>query len=294
LRNNFGSLLTAMITPFDRQQKVDYEQVAKLAKYLADRGSDGLVITGTTGESPALSEEEKLRIYETVIKEVKGKLKVIAGTGSNSTLSAIEMSKKAEKIGVDGLMLVVPYYNKPPQEGLYQHFKNIAAAVSLPIMLYNVPGRTAVNLSAATTLKLAEIDNIVAIKEASGDLEQITYICKEAPEGFDVYSGDDSLTLPVLSVGGKGVVSVASHLVGPEIKGMINSYFEGKTEEALKKHQYLMPLFKAMFAITNPIPVKTALNMAGVAAGGTRLPLSAMPQKMAAELQDLLRSYGIV
>lgn len=294
MQNTFGTLLTAMITPFDRQQQVNYEQVAELAKYLAGRGSDGLVITGTTGESPALSNEEKFRIYDTVVRTVKGKTKVIAGTGCNSTLSTIETSKKAEEIGVDGLMLVVPYYNKPPQEGLYLHFKSVADAVSLPIMLYNVPGRTAVNLSAATTLKLAEIDNIVAVKEASGNLEQITYICKGAPDGFDVYSGDDSLTLPVLSVGGKGVVSVASHLVGLEIKAMINSFFEGKVEEAAKKHQFLMPLFKALFAITNPIPVKAALNMAGIDAGRTRLPLSGMPENMAADLFDLLKNYGIV
>lgn len=294
MQNTFGTLLTAMITPFDRQQRVNYEQVAELAKYLAGRGSDGLVITGTTGESPALSNEEKFRIYDTVVRTVKGKTKVIAGTGCNSTLSTIETSKKAEEIGVDGLMLVVPYYNKPPQEGLYLHFKSVADAVSLPIMLYNVPGRTAVNLSAATTLKLAEIDNIVAVKEASGNLEQITYICKGAPDGFDVYSGDDSLTLPVLSIGGKGVVSVASHLVGLEIKAMIDSFFEGKVEEAAKKHQFLMPLFKALFAITNPIPVKAALNMAGIDAGRTRLPLSGMPENMAADLYDLLKNYGIV
>ncbi len=294
MQNAFGSLLTAMVTPFDRQQRVNHEQVAKLAKQLTDRGSDGLVITGTTGESPTLSNEEKLRIYDTVVRAVKGKTKVIAGTGCNSTLSTIETSKKAEEIGVDGLMLVVPYYNKPPQEGLYLHFKSVAEAVSLPIILYNVPGRTAVNLSAATTLKLAEIDNIVAVKEASGNLEQVTYICKGAPEGFDVYSGDDSLTLPVLSVGGKGVVSVASHLVGLEMKAMINSFFEGKIEAAVKKHQHLMPLFKALFVITNPIPVKAALNIAGIDVGRTRLPLSDMPESMAAELLDLLKSYGIV
>ncbi|NLL22092.1 MAG: 4-hydroxy-tetrahydrodipicolinate synthase [Firmicutes bacterium] len=294
MQNTFGSLLTAMITPFDRQQRVNYEQVAELAKHLADRGSDGLVITGTTGESPALSNEEKFRIYDTVVRAVKGKTKIIAGTGCNSTLATIETSKKAEEIGVDGLMLVVPYYNKPPQEGLYLHFKSVANAVSLPIMLYNVPGRTAVNLSAATTLKLAEIDNIVAVKEASGNLEQITYICREAPEGFDVYSGDDSLTLPVLSVGGKGVVSVASHLVGLEMKAMIDAFFEGKIEEAVKKHQFLMPLFKALFVMANPIPVKAALNMAGIDAGRTRLPLSDMPEEMAADLLDLLKNYGIV
>lgn len=294
MQNNFGSLITAMITPFDHHQNVNYEQVAELANYLADKGSDGLVVTGTTGESPVLSEEEKFRIYDTVVKTVRRKTKIIAGTGSNSTRAAIELSKKAEEIGVDGLMLVVPYYNKPPQEGLYHHFKSIAEAVSLPIMLYNVPGRTSINLSAATTLKLAEIDNIVAIKEASGDLEQVTYICKGAPEGFEVYSGDDSMTLPVLSIGGKGVVSVASHLVGPEIKEMINSFFEGKVKKAIKKHQYLIPLFKALFIISNPIPIKAALNMAGIAAGRTRLPLNAMPENMAAELQALLKSYGII
>ncbi len=294
MQNAFGSLLTAMITPFDGQQRVNYEQVAELARYLASRGSDALVITGTTGESPTLSNEEKFRIYDTVVRAVKGKIKVIAGTGCNSTQTTLETSKKAQETGVDGLMLVVPYYNKPTQEGLYLHFKSIANAVSLPIMLYNVPGRTAVNLSAETTLKLARIDNIVAVKEASGNLEQITYICQGAPEGFDVYSGDDSLTLPVLSVGGRGVVSVASHLVGLEMKAMLNSFFAGKAEEAAKKHQYLMPLFKALFVVSNPIPVKAALNMAGIDVGRTRLPLNDMPGQMAADLRGLLKKYGIV
>jgi 4-hydroxy-tetrahydrodipicolinate synthase len=294
LQNTFGSLITAMVTPFDHKGKVNYDKVKELAEYLLNKGSDGLVLTGSTGESPVLSEEEKVNIYKTVVNKVQGKLKIIAGTGGNSTEKTIEMSKKAEEIGVDGLMLVVPYYNKPPQEGLYQHFKSIAHSVSLPIILYNVPGRTAVNLSAETTLKLAEIENIVAIKEASGNLEQITYICRGAPEGFDVYSGDDSMTLPVLSVGGKGVVSVASHLVGLEMKEMINAYLEGNIVAAGKIHQKLMPLFKALFVTSNPIPLKAALNMLGIEVGKPRLPLVSLPDNTADDLKVMLQKTGLL
>lgn len=287
----FGSLITAMVTPFDRNLKVDYAKVAELAAYLLKTGSDGLVLAGTTGESPTLAADEKIKIFETVLEAVKGKIKIIAGTGGNSTRDALELSEKAEKAGVDGLMLVAPYYNKPPQEGLYRHFKSIAAAVSLPVMLYNVPGRTAINLEAETTLRLAEVENIVAIKEAGGNLDQITYLCANAPAGFSVYSGDDSLTLPVLSVGGVGVVSVASHLAGLEIKKMIEAYFAGKTKEAAKIHQGLSRLFKGLFVESNPIPVKAALNMVGKEVGEPRLPLCPLAEGPAANLRELLRSY---
>ncbi len=292
-KNNFGSLITAMVTPFDEDLKVDYNQVAELAVHLSKTGSDGLVLAGTTGESPTLSADEKINICKTALEAVQGRIKIIAGTGGNSTREALELSKKAEKAGVDGIMLVTPYYNKPPQEGLYRHFKSIAEAVSLPIMLYNVPGRTAVNLTAETTLKLAEIENIVAVKEASGNLEQITYICAGSPEGFSIYCGDDSLTLPVLSVGGAGVVSIASHLVGLEIKEMIESYFAGKVREAAKTHQELLPLFNGLFVVANPIPVKAALNLIGQKVGKPRLPLCSLTENLTAELKELLRSYNL-
>ncbi len=293
LKNNFGSLITAMVTPFDGDLKVDYNQVAELAVHLSQTGSDGLVLSGTTGESPTLSAEEKINICKTAIKAVQGKVKIIAGTGGNSTRESVELSKQAEKAGVDGIMLVVPYYNKPPQEGLYRHFKTIAEAVSLPVMLYNVPGRTAVNLTAETTLRLAEIENIVAIKEASGNLEQITYICAGAPKGFSVYCGDDALTLPVLSVGGVGVVSIASHLVGLEIKKMIEAYLAGKIKEAAEIHQQLLPLFNGLFVVANPIPVKTALNLTGWKVGEPRLPLCSLTDQLITNLKELLRSYNL-
>lgn len=289
----FGSLITAMVTPFDENLKVDYNQVAELAKHLSDTGSDSLVLSGTTGESPTLSADEKISICRTALEAVQGKVKIIAGTGGNSTRETIELSKEAEKAGVDGIMLVVPYYNKPPQEGLYRHFRSVAEAISLPVMLYNVPGRTAVNLTAETTLKLAEIENIIAIKEASGDLEQITYICAGAPEGFSIYCGDDSLTLPVLSVGGVGVVSITSHLVGLEIKQMIESYITGETEKAAKIHQKLLPLFNGLFVMANPIPVKAALNLTGWKVGKPRLPLCPLTEKLTADLKELLRVYNL-
>jgi len=294
LQSDFGSLMTAVITPFKEDLSVDYEKIAKLSKHLSENGSSSLVLTGTTGESPTLSKDEKINIYKTVINTINGEAKIIAGTGGNSTRESVELSMEAEKVGVDGIMLVVPYYNKPPQEGLYQHFKSISEAVSLPIMLYNIPGRTSINLSGETTLKLAELENIVAIKEASGDLEQITYICAGAPPGFAVYSGDDSLTLPVLSVGGKGVVSVASHVAGPKIREMIDCFRAGDTQKAAEIHQRLMPLFKGLFLATNPIPLKAALNMLGWNVGETRSPLNPLPEHLADNLRALLDDFGLL
>ena len=294
MHNPFGSLLTAMITPFDHDLKVDYEKVAEIALLLINKTSDGLVITGTTGESPSLTTEEKINIYKAVVDAVGNKAKVIAGTGCNSTRETIEMSCRAEETGVDGLMLVTPYYNKPTQDGLFRHFKGVAEAVSLPLMLYNVPGRTGVNLSAETCLRLAEIDNIVAVKEASGNLEQITSICTGAPKGFAVYSGDDVLTLPILSVGGFGVVSIASHLVGPQIKEMINSYNAGKVHNAAKAHQLMTPLFNALFMAANPIPLKEALRITGLDSGNLRLPLTSLPQVMVEKITALLHEYELL
>lgn len=291
MENNFGPLLTAMVTPFDRNLEVDYKEAAALATYLMENGSDGVVVAGTTGESPTLSFDEKRTLFHTIIDAVKGKGKVIAGTGSYSTADSIKLTREAEKLGADGIMLVTPYYNKPPQDSLYLHFKEIAAATGLPIMLYNVPGRTGTNMTAETTLRLAEIDNIVAVKEASGDIEQLTEICRRAPAGFDLYSGDDPMTLPALSLGGAGVVSVASQIAGKAIKKMINAYFNGDVQEARRLHQELFPLFKGMFLAANPIPVKEALNIKGRNVGNPRLPLSPLNERLREELKQIMQNY---
>lgn len=288
----FGSLVTAMITPFNSKLEIDYQKVEELVDLLLRKGSDSLVVAGTTGESPVLSEKEKLTLFKVVSNASAGKVKVLAGAGGNNSKATLEFCQKAEETGIDGLMLVTPYYNKPPQEGLYRHFLHIARSVSLPIMLYNVPGRTGVNLQADTTLRLAETDNIVAIKEASGDLEQITAICDGAPDNFVVYSGDDSMTLPILSAGGCGVVSIASHLAGLEIKEMMDDFFNGDIKKAVRMHQKLMPLFKALFITTNPIPLKAALNLTGINVGEPRLPLISLPEEMSKMLKEVLERYS--
>lgn len=269
-----GQLFTAMITPMNKDQSVNYGAAVELARRLAENGSDGVVLSGTTGESPTLSFEEKVKLFSEVTDALGGQVEIIAGTGSNSTDDSIALTKAAENSGVDGIMLVAPYYNKPSQEGLYEHFKAIALQTSLPVMIYNVPGRTSVNILPETVARLAKIDNIVAIKEASGSLEQVSVLKTLVPDDFLIYSGDDALTLPILSVGGAGVVSVVSHLVGREIKAMISAFCAGKTQEALETHLQLMPLFKAMFLTTNPVPVKRALEFVGFETGPVRLPLA--------------------
>jgi len=283
-----------MVTPFKETGELDLEGAKKLASHLVDHGSDGLVVAGTTGESPTLTHEEKLALFAAVKEAVGDKAVVIAGTGSNSTAASIELSREAEKLGVDGLMLVVPYYNRPSQEGLYRHFKAVAEATSLPIMLYNIPSRTGRNMEADITLKLAAIDNVVAVKESSGDLDQVTAILRNAPEGFMVYSGDDPLTLPLMSVGGYGVVSVASHVVGESMKAMVRAYVEGNTAQAAAIHRELFPIFKALFVTTNPVPVKAALNMLGLPAGPVRLPLVEATAAEKERIAQVLRSAGIL
>lgn len=272
---NFGRVLTAMITPFTSDGEVDYGVTEKLAAHLADTGTDTIVVCGTTGESPTLSWDEEFELFQVVQKAVAGKAKVMAGTGSNSTSEAITATQKAARIGIDGSLQVVPYYNKPPQSGLYQHFSAIAHAADLPIMLYNVPGRTSQNLQPETVARLSQVPNIVAIKEASGNLDQVTQIRSLTPPEFEIYSGDDSLTLPMLAIGAKGVVSVASHLVGTEIQQMIRFFEAGQAQSATQIHIKLFPLFKALFATTNPIPVKTALRLQGWPVETLRPPLCA-------------------
>jgi len=273
LVNDFGRVITAMVTPFNKDLTINFKQAKKLACHLVQSGSDGLVVAGTTGESPTLSKDEKIELYRAVVEEVGGKASVIAGTGSNSTHDSIILTQAAQKAGVDGVMLVAPYYNKPSQEGLFQHFKTIAESTNLPIIIYNIPGRTSVNVLPETMARLAEISNIVAIKESSGNMDQVSELKRILPEHFAVYSGDDSLTLPILALGGKGVISVASHLVGLRIKEMINAYTSGNTTLATKIHLELMPVFKGMFITTNPAPVKAALNLIGLQVGGLRLPM---------------------
>jgi len=288
-----GRLLTAMVTPFNEEGEVDYEQAKRLALALLNSGSEGLVVVGTTGESTTLIREEELRLF-TEVKSVVGKQgTVVANTGSNSTAEALEATKEAERIGVDACLLVVPYYNKPTQEGLYQHFKTIAQSTNLPCILYNVPSRTVVSLSADTVIKLSHIDNIIGIKEASGNLGEIAKIISNTDEDFLVWSGNDSDTLPILALGGYGVISVASHLVGKQIREMIDSFTSGKTDKAADIHRYLLPLVNALFIVSNPIPIKYAVNYVGFNVGKLRLPLTEPDEKSAAFIRDTLKNYKI-
>lgn len=291
---DFGRVLTAMVTPFKKDLTIDYDQVKKLARHLVQSGSDGLVISGTTGESPTLTKDEKVELFRVVVEEVGGDAVVIAGTGSNDTASSIELTQIAEKVGVDGVMLVVPYYNKPSQEGLYQHFKTIAQSTNLPVILYNVPGRTVANILPQTVVRLSEIENIVAIKEASGNLDQVSELRRLLPDHFAIYSGEDSLTLPILSLGGMGVISVASHIIGQRIQEMVNAFTSGNITMATKIHCSIYPVFKGMFITTNPVPVKTALNMLGWQVGAPRLPLVDATQEERDAIKKMLSDANLL
>lgn len=270
---NFGQLLTAMVTPFDEDGNVDFQATKSLVNYLLANGTDGIVVAGTTGESPTLSTEEKKALFECVVETVDGRAPVVAGTGSNNTAASIQLTKIAEDAGVNGIMLVTPYYNKPNQEGMYLHFKTIAESTHLPVILYNIPGRSVVNMSVETIVRLSEIDNIVSLKEANGDLEAMANIIQNTPADFSVYSGDDSLTLPLLSIGGHGVISVAAHIIGNEMKNMITAFQNGHVQYAAQMHRELLPIIRAMFIAPNPTPVKAALEMVGQQVGSVRLPL---------------------
>lgn len=270
---DFGKVATAMVTPFDHKGNIDFEKTTQLINYLISNGSDALVIAGTTGESPTLSTEEKLALFRHSVKVVDGRVPVVAGTGSNNTYASIELTKKAEEIGVDAIMIVAPYYNKPNQEGLYQHFKTIAESTELPVMLYNIPGRSVINMSVDTIVRLAELPNVVALKDASGDLDAMTAIIAQTSDNFALYSGDDGLTLPVLAIGGTGIISVASHVIGNEMQEMVKLYESGNPKEAAKIHQRIVPVMKSLFAAPSPTPVKTALQLKGLDVGSVRLPL---------------------
>lgn len=293
-RLNFGRLLTAMVTPMTDAGEVDYQAAAALAERLVATGSDGIVVSGTTGESPTLTLAEKEKLFHVVVEAVGGKAAVVAGTGSYDTKASIQLTNIAQRAGADGLLLVAPYYNKPPQEGLFQHFRAIAESTSLPILLYNIPGRTNVNIEAATVARLAVIDNIVGVKEASGNLNQVATIRSMCPADFFIYSGDDSLTLPIMALGGVGVISVAAHLVGRRMKEMIEAFASGQVEEAEKINRELLPLFRALFLTTNPIPVKAALNIIGQKVGGVRLPLVNATEEEEKRLRAVLGQLGLL
>ncbi len=285
----FGRLLTAMVTPFDSDGEVDFSLAERLACHLVAEGSDGIVVCGTTGESPTLSWQEQHHLLERVRNAVGPEVKILAGTGSNSTAEAVEATRKAASSGADGALVVVPYYNKPPQEGLEQHFRAVAAAApELSLMLYNIPSRTGCSLAPTTVARLMDCPNVVSLKAASSKTDEVTQLRMECGPRLAVYSGDDGLTLPMLSVGAVGVVSVASHLVGLHLKAMIEAYFSGECAIALAYHEQLQPLFKALFATTNPIPVKAALELNGWPVGPPRSPLICLNSQMKEELSNIL------
>lgn len=288
----FGQLITAMVTPFNDKLEIDWEVTGRLIDYLIEeQKSDAIVVSGTTGESPTLTDEEKISLYRFAAQRAAGRCKVIAGTGSNETAHSVHLTRAAEETGVDGALLVTPYYNKPSQEGIYRHFKTVAESTKLPIMMYNIPSRTVTSMSVETALRLAQIPNIVATKECAS-MDQITEIVKEAPEGFRLYAGDDSITLPTLSVGGVGVVSVASHLAGRRMKEMIETFKAGKVADAARLNAELFPLFKGLFncphPVPNPVAVKHALALRGLPVGGVRLPLVDASEPESAFIRKLI------
>jgi 4-hydroxy-tetrahydrodipicolinate synthase len=294
MRINVGEVITAMVTPFTANLEVDYAGVERIANHLADNGTDAILVAGTTGESPTLTHEEELEILKTVKNAVGNRVKVVMGAGSNSTVTAVEMSRKVENVGVDAILSVVPYYNKPSQRGMVEHFSQIASAVDIPIIVYNIPGRTGVNMLPDTVAELAEkYSNIAAIKQSNPDLDLITEIAMKTPDDFVIYSGDDSLTLPMLSLGGYGVISVASHLCGTQIKQMITAYKNSNVEEATKLQHKYYPLFKALFTSPNPTPLKAALQEIGLINDTVRPPLVTLTEDEKAKLRKTLDMYQL-
>jgi len=289
----FGRLLTAMVTPFNAKGQVDYPQAKKLAKALLESGSDGLVVSGTTGESPTLTAEEKLRLFAEIRTVAGKKTTIVAGTGNYNTQESIELTHEAGKMGVDACLLTVPYYNKPNQDGLYQHFKAIADSTRLPCIIYNVPSRTITNLTADTTIKLSKIDNVVGIKEASADFGQIARIIDGVSSDFMVYSGNDADTFPILNLGGYGVIGVITHLVGIQYKRMMDLCLAGKIKESARLHRSFIPLVNTMFMIGSPMPIKYALNYLGFRVGKPRLPLVVPDEKTRAAIEQTLKRYTI-
>lgn len=291
----FGRMIPAMVTPFDENRELDLKQARALARRLVDGGSDALVINGTTGESPTVFYPQKMKLFEAVVSEVGGEVPIIANVGDNCTADTVDFAQDAQKLGVDAFMLVVPYYNKPPQEGLYQHFKTIAESVDLPCILYNIPGRCVINMTAETTLRLAhDVENIVAIKEASGNLEQVAAIIKDAPDGFDVYSGDDSLTYDLMKLGAAGVISTAGNVAPARMKEITDLCAAGNFEKAKEAHDAFLPLMDELFVTANPIMVKEALNLIGFPVGGVRLPLVDATPEQSAHLAQVMKEVGVL
>lgn len=292
----FGRLLTAMVTPFNADGSVNYEKAADLAEWLINNGSDGLVVAGSTGEAATMSAEEKLELFRVVVNRINKRVPVIAGTGSNNTTDSVKMTKMAEAMGVDGALIVGPYYNKPTQEGFYQHFTAVAQSTGLPIIVYNVPGRTASNISPAIVARLAaDFENIVAIKEAAGNVAQVAELYSVLPEEFTIYSGDDGLILPFMSVGATGLISVLSNIGGGILQDVMQAYEDGRVREAAKLNARMVPLANAMFIETNPIPVKAAVTLVtGIDAGQPRLPLTPMEPANKAKMVAVLQEYGLV
>lgn len=292
LRYNAGEIITAMVTPFNEDLTIDYPALEKLINHLIETGSDAILVAGTTGETPTLSHEEEAEMFYYVKKVVNGRVKVIMGAGSNSTQTAVESSIKAKELGADAILTVVPYYNKPSQKGMYEHFSAIAKAVDLPIILYNIPGRTGVNMQPATIAKLAnEFKNIIAVKQSNSDLDLISDIKSLCPEDFAIYSGDDSLTIPMMALGAHGVISVASHIAGNDMKEMINAFKAGKNEEALKLHLKLYPVFRKIFMAPNPVPIKAALAKLDIIKEYVRKPLVVLDSDEKKELFEVIDKY---
>ena len=292
----FGRLLTAMVTPFNADGSVNYEKAADLAEWLINNGSDGLVVAGSTGEAATMSAEEKLELFRVVVNRINKRVPVIAGTGSNNTADSVKMTKMAEAMGVDGVLIVGPYYNKPTQEGFYQHFAAVAQSTGLPVIVYNVPGRTASNISPAIVARLAaDFENIVAIKEAAGNVAQVAELYSVLPEEFTIYSGDDGLIIPFMSVGATGLISVLSNIGGGILQDVMQAYEDGRVREAAKLNARMVPLANAMFIETNPIPVKAAVTLVtGIDAGQPRLPLTPMEPANKAKMVAVLQEYGLV
>ncbi|HIS74051.1 TPA: 4-hydroxy-tetrahydrodipicolinate synthase [Candidatus Galligastranaerophilus intestinavium] len=291
IRYDAGEVITAMVTPFNEKREIDYPAVEKLARHLADNGSDAILVAGTTGESPTLTHDEEYELLYAVKGTVSGDAKIIMGAGSNSTRTAVDVAKKVETLGADAILSVVPYYNKPNQQGMIEHFGAIAKSTNLPIILYNIPSRTGVNMLPQTVAFLAkEYSNIVALKQSNSDLDLISELKAQCPKDFAIYCGDDSLTLPMLSLGAHGVVSVASHVVGEEIKSMIHNYKSGQVKAARNMHQTLFPLFKKLFMAPNPVPVKAVLSRLKLIENYVRRPLFELNELERSELFDCLNS----
>ncbi len=291
----FGRLIPAMVTPFDAQLELDLDRAQELADRLIEGGADSLVINGTTGESPTVFYPQKMELFRAIVSCVDGRVPVIANVGDNCTADTVSFLTDVSKLGVDAFMCVVPYYNKPPQSGLYEHFKSIALASDLPIILYNIPGRCVINMTAETTLSLAHgFDAIVAIKEASGDMEQIQQIIDNAPSDFDVYSGDDSATFEIMKRGGVGVITTIGNVAPARMKEIVELCAQGNFEDAYKAHEKLLPLMNGLFKTANPILVKEALKLVGFPVGGVRLPLVDATPEQAAELEDTMRAVGVI